>query len=322
MARNKNNTAWLDSAYLNDSTYNDYLNRMEKICLSIFEWVNMPDSMDSRYLEKTLFYYGQASLLKDSEYGFINTRASDNGYLNIYELPTKLHCYSFDYSSDRNVYTGFKNDKLTEDNQCILVMNNWNRIPTLATIELFAYRLYLAQRSCDVNVMAMRTPVLILGTEKQKLTLENLYNKYNGNQPFIFGDKDIISNDMMKSIQTEAPYVADKLTEYKKEIWNEFLTFIGVNNIDVEKKERLISGESNANNESINLNLQSYLDPRKKACKQFNDLFGLTGTDKEISVRVRSDLFNIIKQEESVITDYNLNGIDDKKEIEEGVEYE
>lgn len=322
MARNKNNTAWLDSAYLNDSTYNDYLNRMEKICLSIFEWVNLPDSMDSRYLEKTLFYYGQASLLKDSEYGFINTRASDNGYLNIYELPTKLHCYSFDYSSDRNVYTGFKNDKLTEDNQCILVMNNWNRIPTLATIELFAYRLYLAQRSCDVNVMAMRTPVLILGTEKQKLTLENLYNKYNGNQPFIFGDKDIISNDMMKSIQTEAPYVADKLTEYKKEIWNEFLTFIGVNNIDVEKKERLISGESNANNESINLNLQSYLEPRKKACKQFNDLFGLTGTDKEISVRVRSDLFNIIKQEESVITDYNLNGIDDKKEIEEGVEYE
>ena len=322
MARNKNNTAWLDSAYLNDSTYNDYLNRMEKICLSIFEWVNLPDSMDSRYLEKTLFFYGQASLLKDKEYGYINTRASDNGYLNIYELPTKLHCYSFDYSSDRTVYTGFKNEKINEDNQCILVMNNWNKIPTLATIELFAYRLYLAQRSIDVNIMAQRTPVLILGTEKQKLTLENLYNKYNGNQPFIFGDKDIISNDMMKAINTQAPYVTDKISEYKKEIWNEFLTFIGVNNIDVEKKERLISGESNSNNESINLNLQSYLEPRKKACKQFNDLFGLTGTDKEISVRVRSDLFNIIKQEESVITDYNLNGIDDKVEMKEGVEYE
>ena len=322
MARNKNNTAWLDSAYLNDSTYNDYLNRMEKICLSIFEWVNLPDSMDSRYLEKTLFFYGQASLLKDEEYGFINTRASDNGYLNIYELPTKLHCYSMQYSSDRTVYTGFKNEKLNEDNQCILVMNNWNRIPTLATIELFAYRLYLAQRSIDVNIMAQRTPVLILGTEKQKLTLENLYNKYNGNQPFIFGDKDIISNDMMKAIQTQAPYVTDKISDYKKEIWNEFLTFIGVNNIDVEKKERLISGESNSNNESINLNLQSYLEPRMKACKQFNDLFGLTGTDKEISVRVRSDLYNIIKQEESVITDYNLNGIDDKVEMKEGVEYE
>ena len=58
----------------------------------------------------------------------------------------------------------------------------------------------------------------------------------------------------------------------------------------------------------------SYLEPRKKACKQFNDLFGLTGTDKEISVRVRSDLYNIIKKEESVITDYNLDGIPDNEE--------
>lgn len=308
----KNNSMFLDSAYLNDSTYIDYLRRMEKICISMFEWINLPSSMDSRFLEKTLFYEGRASLLKDEKYGFINTKCSDNGYLNIYDLPTKLHCYSHQYSSDRLVYTGLKTDDENDINQCILVMNNWERIPTVATIELFAYRLYLAQRSCDVNIMAQRTPVLLLGTEKQKLTLENLYNKYDGNQPFIFGDKDIISNDMMKSIKTDAPYVADKISDYKKEIWNEFLTFIGVNNIDVEKKERLIAGESSSNNELINLNLQSYLAPRKEACKKFNELFGTN-----IDVRIRSDLFNIIKQEESIITDYNQNGIEDS--MEEGV---
>lgn len=311
----KKNNQFFDSLYLNDSTYIDYLERMKKICLSMFEWVNLPSSMDSRFLEKTLFYEGQASLLYDEKYGYINTKCADGGYLNIYELPTKLHCYSMQYSADRNVYEGFKEEN--PNNQCILVMNNWERIPTANTIELFAYRLYLAQRSCDVNVMATRTPVLILGTEKQKLTMENLYNKYDGNQPFIFGDKDIISNDMLKAINTQAPYVTDKLSEYKKEIWNEFLSFIGVNNIDVEKKERLITGESSANNEVINLNLQSYLSPRKEACKKFNELFGLTG-ENAIDVRIRSDLFNIIKQEESIITDYNNNGIDDTIE-EEGV---
>ena len=311
----KKNNQFFDSLYLNDSTYIDYLERMKKICLSMFEWVNLPSSMDSRFLEKTLFYEGQASLLYDEKYGYINTKCADGGYLNIYELPTKLHCYSMQYSADRNVYEGFKEEN--PNNQCVLVMNNWERIPTLNTIELFAYRLYLAQRSCDVNVMATRTPVLILGTEKQKLTMENLYNKYDGNQPFIFGDKDIISNDMLKAINTQAPYVTDKLSEYKKEIWNEFLSFIGVNNIDVEKKERLITGESSANNEVINLNLQSYLAPRKEACKKFNELFGLTG-ENAIDVRIRSDLFNIIKQEESIITDYNNNGIDDTIE-EEGV---
>lgn len=308
----KKSNQFFDSLYLNDSTYIDYLERMKKICLSMFEWVNLPSSMDSRFLERTLFYEGQASLLYDENLGYINTKCADNGYLNIYELPTKLHCYSMQYSVDRNVYEGFIEDP---NKQCVLVMNNWERIPTAYTIQLFSYRLYLAQRSCDVNVMATRTPVLILGTEKQKLTMENLYNKYDGNQPFIFGDKDIISNDMLKSINTQAPYVTDKLTEYKKEIWNEFLQFIGVNTIDVEKKERLITGEANSNNEVINLNLQSYLAPRKEACKKFNELFGLDG-DKAIDVRIRSDLFNVIKQEESIIVDYNNNGIDDS--IEEG----
>lgn len=313
MGRNKNNSQFIDSAFLNDSTYIDYLSRMRKVATSIFEWENLPDSMDARFLEETLFLYGQATLLYDEKYGFINTRCADGGFVNIYNLPTELNCYSNQYSVYRKLYTGFKNEeKQVDDEQCILVMNNFDRIPTAQTIELFAYRMYLAQRSCDVNIMSTRTPVLIIGTDKQKLTLENLYSQYDGNRPFILGDKDIISNDMMRSIDTKAPYVADKLSEYKKEIWNEFLQFIGVNAIDVEKKERLISGESNANNEVINLNLQSYLVPRQEACKKFNELFGTN-----ISVRVRSDLFNVIKQQESIITDYNNNGIDDS--MEEGV---
>ena len=307
----KNNSLFFDSLMLNDSTYIDYLRRMERICLSMFEWPGLPNSMDSRFLEKSLFYNGSAVLLKDEKYGFINVNCADSGYLNIYGLPTKLNCYSHQYQSERVVYSGLIEGE-DQSNQCILVKNNWERIPTIQTIQLFAYRLYLAQRSCDVNIMAQRTPVMILGTEKQKLTLENLYNKYDGNQPFIFGDKDIISPDMLKSINTQAPVVFNEITEYKKEIWNEFLTFIGVNNIDVEKKERLISGESSSNNEIINLNLQSYLAPRKEACKQFNELFGTN-----IDVRIRSDLFNVIKQEESIITDYNQNGIEDT--LEEGV---
>ena len=103
---------------------------------------------------------------------------------------------------------------------------------------------------------------------------------------------------------------------YKKEIWDEALTFLGINSLQTEKKERLITDEASSNNELINLNLQSFLIPRQEACKQFNELFGLTGTDKEISVRVRSDLFNIIKQEDSVINDYNKEEIIDE-EVEE-----
>ena len=324
MRRSKENYEFKDALELNNATFNDYLNRFKRIALSMFEWVNLPSSMDARYLEKCLFYNGQAALLKDKTYGFINTKAAANGYVNIYGLPTKINCFSYSYQSIRTLFTGL-NENLTpaqmeyqKNNECILVMNNEDRLPTAGSLELFAWRLYNADRTCDVNITAQKTPVLIVTDEKQRLTMMQMYNQYNGNQPFIFGDKNLLTDGMkLEAIRTESPYIVDKITDYKKEIWNEALTFLGINNIARDKKERLTENESSENNELVNLNLQAMLIPRIRACKQFNEKFGLTGTDKEISVRVRSDLYNIIKQEESVISDYIDNGrIDNPSNIE------
>jgi len=319
--KNRNNYKFSDSLELNDATYMDYLARFRRIALSMFEWVNLPKSMNARYLELCLYYNGKCALLKDKKYGFINTKCAGTGYINIYGLPTKLNCYSYDFNSIRSLYTGLnpmlteKQKEARENYECILVQNNWEALPTVSSMELFAYRLYEAQRTCDTNIKAQKTPVLLVADETQRVFLENLYNQYDGNQPFIFGDKDQLGVNSLKAIDTKAPFVADKITEYKKEIWNEALTFLGVNNIMLEKKERLVSDEANSNNELINLNLQSFLAPRQEACRQFNEKFGLTGTDKEISVRVRSDLYNIIKKEMSTTKELiSNNEIDKMKE--------
>ena len=298
----KNNRKFIDSAILNNQTFIDYLDRFRRIALSIFEWQNLPSSMNARWLELCLFFEGKAALLKDKKYGFINTKCVSDGDFNIYGLPTKLKCFSYEYHENRALYTG-----LTENNQdtdCILVMNDWEGLPTAPTLELYALRLYECQRACDVNIKSQKFPLMVLSNDKQRLTMQNLYNEYDGNQPFIFGDKALLKEDTLKAINTEAPFVADKLTEYKKEIWNECLTFLGINNIMLEKKERLVTDEANSNNELINLNLQSRLAPRQQAAKEFNELFGLTGSDKEISVRVRSDLYNIIKNEMGITSDF------------------
>lgn len=171
-------------------------------------------------------------------------------------------------------------------------------------MHLFAMRLYEAERTCDTNLKAQKTPILLLVDEKQRLLMENLYSQYDGNRPFIFGDKLQLDKGLIQAISTQAPFLLDKLQDYKKEIWNEALTFLGINNIMIDKKERLITDEANSNNELINLNLQSFLAPRKKACEQFNEKFGLTNTKNAIDVRVRSDLHNIIKNVESSISDY------------------
>ena len=316
-----NNLKFIDSALANNETYFNYLYQLKRIATSIFEWVNLPPSMNAEYLEKCLYYFGSATFLYDEKFGYINTNCTSGGQINIYGYPNAFHCYSYGYQQFRILYTGLKNqEKLKDTKQCVLVMNNIDREPTQPQIEMYAYRLYEAQRSADVNVKAQKTPVMILGDDKQRLTLENLYLQYDGNQPFIFGDKNSVTKDALQSIRTEAPYVADKLMDYKKEIWNEALTFLGINNLQTNKKERLIIDEANSNNEAINLNLEAMLAPRQKACKQFNELFNLTGTDQEISVRVRSDLHNVIKDAESIVNDYlDTNLENDIKEEIEGV---
>ena len=321
-----------DYQYVNDDTYYDYLERLKKIALSMFEWVNLPDSMDSRYIEWCLYYSGQAALLKNKDDIFINTRACSAGELNIYELPTQINCYSVGYSETRKQYDGY--DKSIYDGKtgnfkeidpkdyCIYVLNNQNRYATAWTLELFAYRLYLAQRTADINITVNKLPYIVAVDDNQRLTMENLINQLDENKPAVFGTKELASTikDSLKVLPTNPPFIADKINEYKKEIWNEALTFLGINNLN-EKKERLITDETNSNNELINLNLQSYLVPRKEACKRFNKLFGLTG-DKAIDVKVRSDLYNIIKQEESIIADYNDDGKVDFEDVKDAKEDE
>lgn len=289
-----------DAIIMNDQTYNDYLQRMKKVCLSMFEWVNLPTSMNARYLEMCLFYNGQAALLYDEDYGYINTQAADGGYINIYGLPTELQCYSYRFNTRRSLYTVDTGEE--KNKECILVMNNYERIPTTATVSLFAYRLAEAQRTADVNIKAQRTPILITTDQKQYFTLKKMYEEYDGNTPAIFADKNLISADALKAIETGAPFLGKDIMDYKREIWNEFLTFMGIQNLS-EKRERLITGEVDSNNELLNLNLQALLIPRKEACRQFNEKYGLMG-EKAIDVRVRSDLYNVVKQFESITDDY------------------
>ena len=307
--------AFSDAILMNNRTFNDYLDRMRKICLSMFEWVNLPESMNARFIEQCLYYQGQAALLYDKDYGYLNTMASDGGYINIYGLPTEIMCYSYRFNQRRSLYTTDVGEE--KDKECILVLNNYDRVPTTYTISLFAYRLAEAQRTADVNIKAQRTPILITTDQKQYFTLKKMYEQYDGNTPAIFADKNVITPDALKALKTDAPMIIQDIMDYKREIWNEFLTFMGISNLS-EKRERMISNEIDSNNELVNLNLQALLIPRKEACKQFNEKYGLMG-DRAIDVKVRSDLYNIVKQFESVTDDYR-DQIKTEEVLERGID--
>lgn len=295
--------ASLEAQVLNIKTYNDFLGRLSRIAMSMFEWENLPDSVDGQFIEWCLFNYGMCALLYYEDYGgFIATQCATRGNLNIYWKPISLECFGIgNLNLIRDVYNGLADPK-DKNQECVLVENMLNRVPTLPTLELYAMRLAEVQRSEDVNIKQQKFPLYIQTDSRQLLTVQNTYDQYSGNAPVIIADKAGVDPNDLKSVNTETPFVADKLQQYRLKIFNEALSFLGVNNLN-EKKERQLTSEVEKNNEEVNLNLQAFLSFRQKAARQFNKKYGFTG-DKEVKVKVRSDLYNLVKTEESIVSDY------------------
>lgn len=284
MARKK--TSFWESKVLNDRTYQYYYNRLTELAISMFEWKNLPDTVDARFLELALFTNGMAVFFYDEDLGYLALQVMIGGNLDVYNVPTIRRAYA---SNGYNMSL--------DQNNSVLIWNNMLRTNNLTDIELFARRLYECDRTIDVNIKGQKTPIAILCDENQRLTMKNLYSKYDGNEPFIFGSKDL-DIKKIQAITTGAPFVADKVFQTKTQIWNEAMTYLGISNINVNKKERLITDEVTSNMGSTVASRYTRLEMRKKACKQINEMFGLN-----IDVDYREDIQLIDDVESEVETD-------------------
>jgi hypothetical protein len=260
-----------ESMILNNLTYRQYLNRLTELAISMFEWKNLPSTVDARYLELHLFETGCMVYFKDEVIGDLCLDCIVNGRLDVYGNPLL-----------RRAYSGYNNyQKLLKYNNSVIIWNNYLHGNSILDVEMFARRLYNIDRIIDVNANAQKTPVLLQGSEKQRLTLLNLYNEYDGNAPFIFGDKNLDIN-ALKALSTNAPYVCDKLYQLKTQIWNEALTYLGISNINIQKKERLITDEVTRNQGGTIASRYSRLETRRQAVEKINEMFG---TNIEVNYR-------------------------------------
>lgn len=262
MSRKRDREFW-ESAILNNATFRQYYNRLTELSISMFDWKNLPDTIDPRYLELTLFADGNAVFFKDEEIGFLCLQNIIGGPLDVYRIPINRRAFSV------NGYS-----KSLDDKDSVIIWNNMLHTNSMLDVQMFARRLYNLDRAVDVNANAQKTPILIICEESQRLTFENLYKEYQGNAPIIKGDKGL-HPEAFQVLKTDAPFVADKLYQLKVQIWNEALTYLGISNINVTKKERLITDEVTRNLGSIIASRYSRLEARREACKKINEMFGL-----------------------------------------------
>lgn len=283
MARKRFDLNFMDSAIRNNRTYLQYYNRLKEFAISTFEWKNLPDSIDPRFLELVLFEDGKAVFFKDEVLDYLALQTTIGGKLNVYRIPIKRKAYA------TNGYQKWLTDK-----DSVIIYNNMIRTNALLDVQQFALKLYNIDRAIDVNANAQKTPIIVQCTENERLTLTNLYKEYDGNTPVIYANKNLDLKGLTV-LKTDAPYVADKLYMLKTQIWNEALTYLGIANINVNKKERLITDEVTRNMGGVVASRFSRLEARKEACRQINKMFDL---NIDVEYKSTTDLFEEDTQEQ------------------------
>lgn len=286
----KNKQFW-ESVAMNNATWAQYARRLTELSISMFEWKNLPDSVDPRFLELTLFGDGQAVFFRDEVMGYLALQCAANGNFNQYRIPTRRRAYAVN---------GYQKDLDMSDS--VIIYNNYLRTNSWLDVQMFAKRLYNLDRAIDVNANAQKTPILLLCDENQRLTVENVYMQYDGNMPVIFGDRGLNTAMEMKTLNTQAPFVCDKLYELKTQLWNEALTYLGISSVNSVKKERLITDEVTRNLGATVASRYSRLQARKEACQQINNMFGLN-----LDCEYRSDIRYIEDEDQAPASDEEVD---------------
>ncbi len=257
--------------YLNDRVLTHYFNELMLISKSIYEWVNLPNNMDEKWIEDYLFSEGKCLFFKDKIRGEMVTALAPHGRVNYYNEETIVRPYALDYEGP----------SLQNGEDCVVIRNNDESLPTTAAIQLFAYKLAQVERTIHVNIEAQKTPVIVECNNNERMSYRNFMKQRNDNEPqIIVSDK--MNTNGIKVHDLKAPPVFKDLELQKHMIWNEAMTFLGLNNSNQDKRERLVANEVEANNEQVEGCLNAGLKARQRACREINRIFGTN-----ISVRKR-----------------------------------
>lgn len=277
----------INSQLSNFKTYEMYRRQLLTLAENVFEFVNLPEYIDTAYLNKQLLRKGSIAFFKDEVMGLICLPYNNIGSLDVYGRPKNIQVMA------RNGYT-----RRLSQGEFVIMYDNNGRYPLWLDILQYAERLGQHQRVMDINIAQQKTSRFWkTKTEKEK-TIKDLVNNVDGYENTII-TYDNIDLDDTTIVLAPAPYVADKVELQKDKIYNEFLRLIGIANLSYQKKERNISDEIQAMQGGTIASRYSRFEPRQKAIKMINEKFGtkievryydgLPTSEKDLSLLLNND---------------------------------
>ena len=242
-----------------------------------FEFGGVPDEWDYDYMLTNLFIHGYIAIT-DTSAGVVPLRCGVTG-IDIFDHPTRaIFANAVLGNFERNLY----GDNPATD--CALVKIQYDFMGVMPIVDRYAALLALCDNSIAVNLRNSKVAFIgLVSSKQQAATFEKLYRDIDGGKPAVYAKKgDGLTTDDIYYNHVRETYIANDVQLLKQSIKNDFLTEVGLNNANTDKRERLIVDEVNANNDEVQANVQHWLDNIREGLRRANTLFGL-----DLSVKLR-----------------------------------
>ncbi|MGL5569365.1 MAG: hypothetical protein ACRDB9_08990 [Cetobacterium sp.] len=231
-----------------------------------FRWLNLPPELESHIIEELLFNNGEIAFFKDeSKGGYLTLPNTCNGMLNVYGEPLNFNVIGVNYSKQLSI------------GEMVRIKANDESIPTRQHIEHYAKWIEEIETTMKRNLKLLRQPDIVCSTKENEFSMKAMYKKIEEGEDAIFVEAqhgargDVGINVLNRNAQNYIP----ELQKNKDDLIFELLTFLGINNANTSKKERMLVDEVNVNNVNILMHIDYEYKCRKDACEQINKMFGL-----------------------------------------------
>lgn len=270
-----------------------YIRILTEIACSRFKWENLPEEIDKRFLELTLFRQALVGFFFDDAYDrYFALKASGAGRWNFYDNPVALTMTGNGMITRNNMPTfptkrkrlGIEvtgpDGKPIIDQNCVPIWGNTLRVPDWDIVYLAATKLAEVEITVENTLQTLRQPYMIAAEDTERLTVMNVFRQMQEGQLAVFGAPGFMNNIEEKikvfPLGVNQDYrTPGELIRDKQLLWSETMMFLGINNTTVEKNAHVLEDEINANNAQIQAVRTSALNARKLACDEINKRFGL-----------------------------------------------
>jgi hypothetical protein len=301
------NSKLVGSQLTNLITYQRTLDENYSLAKNVFEIGNTPKTIDMGYVNGKLIKDGAVAYYIDE-----NENLEKVMYCLPFETIVRKKPYGLPSKIEVKGEDGFS--KVLNEDEFVIMYDNTEKRPIWLDILMYSERLSECTRTCDININQQRTPrIWNVPSDKEK-TFRDMINNVDSYSDSVVAYEGL-NLEGISCILEPAPYIADKVDLHKKEVYNEFLSFIGISTIQFNKKERMISSEiKSQTGGSIAQRFSRFL-PRKEAIEEINKKFkeylekpltlryydGEPSTEKNIESEVdKNDISNVSDDDRNV----------------------